>query len=75
MTRSPLKQQRHLNLRGITDEDVERLDSLAECVSFTSRTAVGIAALRLGMAALEKDLTLLVSDAAHASRRNARKRP
>ena len=48
----------------LSEEDVDRLDALTKRFPIASRNAIARAALRLGMAAIEKDpMQLLSSDA------------
>lgn len=43
----------------LSEEDMQRLDALAEIIPIASRNAIARAALRIGLAALEKDPTAL----------------
>jgi hypothetical protein len=45
----------------LSDEDMKRLDSLADSISIASRNAIARAALRIGLAALEADPSQLFS--------------
>jgi hypothetical protein len=46
----------------LSEDDLRRLDRLTERVPIASRNAIARAALRLGLAALEKDPTLLFAE-------------
>ena len=45
----------------LSDEDMQRLDALADSISIASRNAIARAALRIGLAALEADPSQLFS--------------
>ena len=65
-TRAALGEQMSMRL---AQEDVERLRALEEQVPDMSRNALARAALRLGLAALEDDLTRLFRPARPVSRK------
>jgi len=45
----------------LSDEDVKRLDALADGIPIATRNAIARAALRIGLASLEKDPSQLLS--------------
>ena len=45
----------------LSDDDMQRLDTLAEAIPIASRNAIARAALRIGLAALEADPSQLFS--------------
>ena len=53
----------------LSDDDMTRLDALAESIPIASRNAIARAALRIGMAALEADPSQLFSSPKKAKTR------
>jgi hypothetical protein len=53
----------------LSEEDMKRLDDLAESIPIASRNAIARAALRIGLAALESDPSQLFSPKKAKTRR------
>ncbi|HVJ20051.1 MAG TPA: hypothetical protein VM686_31770 [Polyangiaceae bacterium] len=53
----------------LSEEDMQRLDALADSIPIASRNAIARAALRIGLAALEADPSQLLSSPKKAKAR------
>jgi predicted transcriptional regulator len=53
----------------LSDDDIKRLDDLADRISIASRNAVARAAMRIGLEVLEKDPTRIFAEKKPRARR------